>query len=306
VRWRDRNRLLPGPWTTLSTYTVIGRTSKPSGLTGLTISTFGGMAYLRWDPIAELDVRFGGRIEFRHSKKQTGATWAESVSIARDAQGSATQTQLPLKAGTYFARVFDSGGRPAETVQSVSTKQANVLSFANVSSITEDSAFNGDTSNVYVLNSALRLPSTLSVEAGDELTTEGGETLAMEGYSDTAPITGTYDFAGSVDLGSVKSVRVTSDIGATIINERDLIDTWGLVDDRVTWDGTLDALADCYVQVRHTDDDPTGSPTWSAWERLDASEIEARGFEFRAILTTDNPSYNIRVDELGVTLDEVA
>ena len=40
------------------------------------------------------------------------------------------------------------------------------------------------------------------------------------------------------------------------------------------------------VQLRHTDDDPAGTPAWSEWERIDSGEYEARGFEFRAILRT--------------------
>jgi len=59
------------------------------------------------------------------------------------------------------------------------------------------------------------------------------------------------------------------------------------------------------VEVRSTDDDPGGSPTWSAWDRLDSAEFEARGFDFRALLSTEDPAFNIQVSDLGIDVDEV-
>jgi len=118
--------------------------------------------------------------------------------------------------------------------------------------------------------------------------------------------TGTYDFASGFDLTTVKRVRLTSSISAVSINPNDLIDErTALLDDWEDFDGTLQASSDCRVQVRETDDDPSGSPTWSAWNNLDSAEFEARGFDFRAILTTDDPAFNTRVSQLSVVAEEI-
>jgi hypothetical protein len=290
-----------GPWTPINGYRVVGRTTPPEGLQNLTISALGGMAFLRWDPVPDLDVKFGGRIEFRHSPNTSGVTWGTSTSISRSAQGNATQVQLPLKSGTYLARPFDSKGIPSETVAKVTTKQAQAINFANVSSVIEQTAFSGTKTDVVVDSGSLKLAAggdiddVPLIDDVDSIDSLGGITAD-----------GTYEFAGSIDTGAVGNYRGTSLVDATAINEFDLmgertdpIDSWQSID------GTDAAVSDCWVEVRHTDDDPTGTPTWSDWERLDAAEFNARAFEFRAQLRTDDPSYNIRVDKLEATIDEV-
>jgi hypothetical protein len=68
----------------------------------------------------------------------------------------------------------------------------------------------------------------------------------------------------------------------------------------------LEAAGDAIVYVRHTDDDPAGtSPAWSAWERLDSAEFDARGFEFRVDLSTEDAAFNIAVSELGIDAEEL-
>jgi hypothetical protein len=307
LRWRTNAdaRSLPdtglGPWTPINGYKVVGRTTPPQGLQNLTISALGGMAFLRWDAVPDLDVKFGGRIEFRHSPNTSGVTWATSTSISRAAQGNATQVQLPLKSGTYLARPFDSAGIPSDTVAKVTTKQAQAINFANVSSVTEQTAFSGTKTDVVVDSGSLKLAARQNIDDVAEI--DAVSSIDSLGGIDTD---GTYEFAGSIDTGAVGNYRGTSLVDATAINEFDLlsertdpIDSWQSID------GTDAAVSDCWVEVRHTDDDPTSTPTWSDWERLDAAEFNARAFEFRAQLRTDDPSYNIRVDKLEATIDEV-
>ena len=91
-----------------------------------------------------------------------------------------------------------------------------------------------------------------------------------------------------------------------IINTLDLIDDrTALIDAWASFDGVDNGVADAQVWARQTDDDPGGAPTWSAWERLDAGEFEARGVDFQARLTSLDPTFNIHVSELTVNADEV-
>jgi hypothetical protein len=84
-----------------------------------------------------------------------------------------------------------------------------------------------------------------------------------------------------------------------IDNRTENIDSWA------DFDGTEGAPADCAVFFRQTDDDPAGTPTWTGWTKLDSAEVEARAFEFKATLTTDDAAYNIEVEELRVQIDEL-
>jgi len=302
-RWRDPDRL-PGSWTTISNHRVVGQTNPPAALLNATISVFGGNALIRWDRPAELDVRFGGEVRFRHSPKTNpdDAVWSSSTSIGTTAKGDALFASLPLKPGTYLARVYDKGGRPSTTVTALATKQASVLAFANVDTVTESPTFSGSKTNVIEDGGSLKLSGTglfddiPDFDSIPDLDAYGGITA-----------TGTYLFAGGFDFGSVTRVRLTSVVDATSINVLDRIDDRGApIDEWEDFDGTTQSAADCRVQVRVTDDDPASSPvSWSVWNDLDSAEFENRGCEFRAILTTNDPSFNIRVDTLGVVAEEI-
>lgn len=119
-------------------------------------------------------------------------------------------------------------------------------------------------------------------------------------------LSGTYDFDSGFDLGSVRRIRLTTEIGALVVNVLDTIDSRTLpIDQWESVDGTEGASADAQIWVRYTDDDPAGSPAWSDWQRLDAAEFKARGFQFQARLSTADPAFNIFVDTLEVHADEV-
>lgn len=303
VRWRDPTRL-PGVWTYICGHRVVGQANPPSGLTGATISVFGGNALIRWNRLDDLDVRFGGEVRFRHSPETDPsiALWASSTSIGTAAKGDALFATLPLKPGTYLARVFDRQNRPSATVVVLATKQASVLTYANVDTITESPTFAGAKTNVAVDGSSLKLAGLGSFDDIPDF-----DAIAdLDSYGGIAS-SGTYNFAGAMDLTTVQRVRLTSTIDATSVNTLDRIDErTAFIDSWEDFDGTKQSAADARVQVRHTDSDPAGSPvSWSVWNDLDSAEFEARGFEFRAQLTTDDPAFNIRVDTLSVVAENI-
>lgn len=300
VRWTSPERLVPSPYTPISPHTIVGLSTPPAPLSGLTISVFGGQALLRWDEPPTLDVRFGGTVKFRHTQTLVSPAWSQSVSIGQSAKARSLFATLPLKTGSYMARVFDSIGLPS-TIVSVSTKQASVMTFANVSTLDEAPTFSGVHNNTIVAGGGLKL-------AGTALIDSFADWDAISDFDSTGGIsaTGTYDFASGFDLVTVKRVRLSTRVTALsdnildqIDDKTDFIDTWE------DFDGSVQAEGDLLIQVRTTDDDPAGSPTWSAWERLDSAEFEARGFEFRAILFSNDPTFNIVITELGVDAEEI-
>lgn len=298
VRWNDESRL-PGPWTYAYNHTIVGNSTDPDPLQNATISVFGGQVLIRWDEPRELDVQFGGEVRFRHS--DTGTGWNESVSIGQAAKARSLFATLPLKAGTYFGRVFDKAGNKS-TVVELDTEQASVLTYANVDTLDEATSFSGTHTNTIAIDGDLKLDS-----AG--LFDDVGDVDALASFDSLTGVqtSGTYEFNSGFDLGTKKKVRLTTRVTAVIelaidsIDDRlDLIDTWE------DFDGTDQAEADCQVWVRYTDDDPAGSPTWSDFERLDSAEFDARGFDFEARLSSNSASYNILVSELGVDAEEVS
>jgi len=300
-RVRARTSVGAGAWANLRAFIGALAAQPPVAATGLSLATIGGFAFLRWDRTAELDVRVGGRYEIRHTPSVDSPTWAGATSIGDAVPGEATSAVLPLKAGTYFLRAVDAGGVYG-AVASINAAQATALAYANVSSVTEHTGFTGAKVNVAAAGGVLKLDGTGEV---DDIT-DWDAVADLDALGGIAP-SGTYTFAGGIDLGSVGNIRLTSRVLATVDDEGDQwddrtdpIDTWGAID------GIFGGEADAWVETRRTNDDPAGTPTWGAWARLDSAEFRARAFQFRAQLRSHDPTFNINVTELSVAADEVA
>jgi hypothetical protein len=284
---------------------IYGLLDPPAVLSGLTVSAMGGLAMLRWSLSADLDVRIGGRIEFRHSSATSSAIWQESVSIGNAVPGSETVALLPLKAGTYLARAYDSSGIPGPVSTAV-TKQATALDYASIGLISEAPTFTGTKDGVRVTDAG-----ELTLSSGSDMDSWSSvDGIASWDDGPSVQAAGTYYFAGSFDFGSVQRLRLTASITAQIINVLDLIDSrTSNIDDWQDFDGTDAASADAQVWVRQSDDASSGSPsspTWADWQRLDSAEFVARSFEFQGRLSSDDPAYNIRVSALTVQAEQIA
>lgn len=284
---------------------VFGLSAAPAAPQDVTISAIGGLAVIRWRLAVELDVREGGQFKFRHSPLFSGATWAASTSIAgvdgEAIDGKQTSASLPLKPGTYLMRAFDSSTLQSPVV-AVTTKQASVLAYTDTDTLSEHPVWLGTHSGTAAPESVLKLD-------GASLIDDWGlvDSVGLWDAEGGIRATGTYDFAAGFDFGSVVRRRLTVDITVQIIEPLDLfdsrtalIDTWG------DFDGVDVAAADAVVWVRHTDDDPAGSPVWSAYERLDSAEFEARAIDKPQLrLSSSDPAYNIEVSAVTITAAEV-
>jgi hypothetical protein len=286
------------PWVTI-TQEVYGLGAEPVAITGVTLQAAGGLAIIKWDLHADLDVRIGGAIVIRHTTSQD-ATWAGSVSMER-ANGGQTNTALPLKPGSYILRAQDSGGRLGPPV-SVATSGAQVVAFSSVGFLQADSLYSGAKDGTVAVDGVLRLAAALPIDdwglidALGPIDTIGGLVAA-----------GIYNFASGLDLGSVKSVRLRSDIALTAVDMFDLIDArenniaeWPL------FDGVDGGEVDVVMEVRVTPDDPAADPVWGYWGRVDNTEITARGIQSRALLSSTDTSFTPAVTRLRLYADGVA
>jgi|APSaa5957512535_1039671.scaffolds.fasta_scaffold09299_3 hypothetical protein len=302
LKWRSNNFIVQGDDSFSNGVYVIGQLNPPNPLVNITLSSFGGHAYIRWDLPTDLDVRFGGTVKFRHSPETSSAnaSWSESVGIGDISKGSDLIATLPLKTGTYLARVFDKGGR-ASTVVAIDTKQASLLAFAAGSNITEETTFLGIHTNTIAIDGVLKLVGADNMDDWTDV-----DTIVAWDSKGGVVSAGTYDFAAGHDQGSVKKARITTDIAMTVTNVVDLIDGRSTsINSWESFDGDVSGEADARVQVRVTDDDPaTSSASFSAWNNVDSSEHINRGFDYRVNLTSSNSSFSPIVSKLQVNLEE--
>lgn len=300
LRWTIAGRQ-PGDWSYINNHFVIGKSANPQPLTGLTISTYNGQAFFRWEQPRELDVIFGGEVRFRFSSDPV-PEWVNSISIGQAAQARALFATLPLKSGTYMCRVFDEAGNQSDVVM-VNSNQASVLTYAPVDTLDQAPDFPGVKDNTIVDGIALKVG---GAGAWDDIPDIDAEP-DIDAFGGTAVITsGTYYFDAGFDFVTKKKVRLTTRVLAGVFGVNDLIDAWSEnLDDRADFDGTDTAEADAVIYVAQTDDDPAGSPTWGTWERLDSMEVDCRACKFKAVLTSYNSDFNIAITELGVDAEEV-
>lgn len=303
-RVKTRNSLgVSSEYSTSLGLTVYGLGAAPSALTGLGIQPLGNQAVLAWDQSIDLDVREGGRIEFRHSPATSGVTWANSTQIREAVSGQQSYANVPLKAGTYIVRPVDSSGIPGATT-SVTTKQASVNGFTALSGspVTEETSFAGTHSGTVGGGSVLKLANSLLWDDIADLDALGTNIDETGGIAST----GVYTFANAYDFGAVTRARLTSKVSATITSILSNIDDIAaLIDDWDSFDGDqTGGQADAWVEYRQTDDNPSGSPTWSSWMRLDTAEVECRAVQFRAQLRSYDTAYNIEITTLQVAAEQ--
>ncbi|MBL3554257.1 hypothetical protein [Rhodovulum sulfidophilum] len=282
---RGRNaRGIWSDWAWAGAAAVQGENAPPGAITGLSVQASGGaVAMLRWDRHPSLDVRQGGRIEFRHATAQAGASWQSSTGIGKSVSGGVTEATLPLKSGTYLARPHDAMGTPGP-VSGIAVRAASIIPTTTVATLAEAPDFAGAAEGCHA--------------AGGVLAMAPGETRAR------------YAFAGRIDLGAVQSVRLISDIELLISEARDLFwqpsgtAMWTPPDARL-WLGSTDAYGDVDLQVSVTDDDPE-TARWGPWQSFDAADFSGRAFRFRAVLGVESPDYTIGITGLTVTALQAA
>lgn len=278
---------------------IFGTSAAPADPTNLTIQAAGGAAILKWDLHPDLDVRIGGRIAIRHSTA-VSPVWSNSVSMDTVA-GSQAMAVVPLKPGTYLVRAEDAGGAVSNPA-TVDATGAQIIAITNITTLTEDTTFTGTKSGVIASGGLLYLDSGSSIDSWADF-----DAVANVDAEGGILPTGTYDFATSIDLLTVKSVRLRSEIDLTIDSVLSDIDSrTGDIDEWTIFDGADGSEVDVWVEVRTTDDDPGGTPTWGPWGRIDSSEVQCRGIEARAILKSYDSAFNPQVSKLRLTADEAA
>ena len=283
----------------LDPFVAAGKTALPTNVSGVSLLPIDeSSAILSWNRATELDVLLGGKTLIRHSSKTTAAQWKDAQEIVVAAAGNQTQKIVPLLEGTYLIKFEDDGGRQSPAPGSNdsdwnNTRVETTLPAPSerlvVGSIDEHTAnFTGSKTNTIYDASLDALKLTVSSNA----TSTSGE----------------YTFANSVDLTEKYDVNLRKILTASnfILNSlwddrTDLIDTWGYID---AVGGLTEATAcNAAVYVRSTDDNPSGSPTWSAYKEFSNVLITGRAFQFKAILTSSDTNQNIAVSHLGATLE---
>ena len=285
-----------------ATFTLVGKTAVPGDVQNLSIEPISAnSARLRWDQTVDLDVKVNGLVHIKHSSLTDGsATWPNSVDLIPAVGGNSTEAIVPLVAGEIFAKFEDDLGNKSTNATSVLMQFPDTLGRLIVQTRREDQdspPFQGTKTDCFYS------------EGFDALIIDGDE--AIDAVTDFDAIT-SFDFLGDILSSAEYQFVNTLDLGArfsldlqrrfvtraffpndTVDARTALVDTWN------DFDGTDADAVNAKLYFRSTVDDPTGTPTYSAWQEFISGTFEARAFQFKAELNSSDIAQNILVDELG-------
>jgi len=283
-------------------FNLVGKTAVPGDVKNLSFEPINAnSARLRWDKTVDLDVKTGGSIKIRHSSKTDGsADWSDSIDLIPAKSGAQTEAIVPLLEGEILVKFQDDGGRQSTNATSIIVDLPDPVGSLLVQNRREDQdspPFQGTKTNVFYS------------EEFDALTLEGTSSLdsivdfdlipAFDYLGSTWP-EGSYTFANILDLGSVFSLDLSRYFVTRGFFPSDLIDSrTAEVDLWSDWDGSVNDSVNSVLYVRRTNDNPSGTPTWSEYQPFVAGTFLGRGFQFKAVLQSGDAAENILIDELG-------
>ena len=296
------------------TVQAFGKTAPPVAVAGLSLIPIdGASAILSWDRATELDVLLGGKVLIRHSVLLAGALWEESQEIVAAAAGSQTQKQVPLLEGTYLVKFEDDGGNRSLAATSVivdlPTPQPRLL-VQTYAEETETPPFNGNYTDMFYVASLAEAggASGILLSTGEDI-----DDMATDGNWDGLPsidsvggvlsegeyeFGSTYAFPGIFDCNLRRRLVTLPYLPGDFWDDKTAdIDTWDFID------GTGGDRVNALTYVRTTQDDPSGTPTWSTWREFANAIVRGRGFQFKTIATSTDEAQNILIEELGAELE---
>jgi hypothetical protein len=283
-------------------FAAVGKTAVPASVQNLSFERINAnTGRLRWDASTEIDVINGGKVHIRHSSLTDGTgTWSNSVDLIEAVAGNSTEASIPAVEGEVLVKFEDDGGRQSTNETSVIIDFPDALGEYTIQVRREDQdtpPFQGTKTDCFYSSEY------------DALTIDGDADIDNEADVDLIPnfdflgnvlSSATYNFTNTLDLESVFSVDLQRRfvtrgfLPADLIDNRvALIDTWD------NFDGDVIDSVNAVLELRRTDDNPSATPTWSAWQPFVNGTFRGRAFQFRAQLESSSVDQNILIDELG-------
>ena len=306
VRARAINALgVRGEFNTVSNFYVDALGIVPADVTNFDGQTVGSTLHLNWTPVTDLDL---AHYIIRYSNLTSGATYSAAEDLAQ-VVSSSSSLAVPAASGTYFIKAVDdttSGSNVSDNAASFVITNVDIDDLNVVATLTENPNFTGVKSDV-VLNSSGKLE--LDVSPKFDAATGNFDDRAgdFDGNPGGFASSGIYYFANDLDLGQKYTSRITNNVTMERFDVTDTMDlATGQFDSRAgDFDGDPTAFNDVSVsvQMRHTDDDPTGTPTYTDWSAFTVADVAARALQFRLLMTSTDTNVSPLVSALSASID---
>lgn len=275
-----------------ATRTIVGKLAPPEDVVNLRSSptSFGGLI-LSWDSVSDLDVKYGGYYAIRYSSALSGATWENSLELTTV---TATSVTIPAALdGSYLVKAVDTGGRESINAVMLVTDIPSLIAFNFIDTATDGVGWGGTHSGTYTVADKLYLDM-----AGEwDAITDFDAMVGLDGYGG-ALLSGYYELADSVDLGSVQTARCGLAIDFSGIDSASLWDDITDFDAVATFSGLVPGVG-VQPQISLSDD----NITYTDWTPYINGDYTFRYAKFRLKLYTDNPQNYPEVTQFVATVD---
>ena len=260
------------------TFNTIGKTAVPADVTGVSAEQIpgdSGSIRLSWNKSTDLDVTHGGFVYIRHDSSRTDGTgtFENAVDLIEAVPGNSTSAIVPAITGEYILKFQDDGGRFSTGEGSAVVQLADNSTNLLVQTRREDQdvpKFQGVKINTAVdeATDALNLAGVgLFDDIGVTIGTSFDDPVvaSIDDIGGSAP-SGSYDFKDTLDLGGVFSLDLVRHFKTEGFFPSDLFDArQSAFPTTGNFDGTEANDVDAQLFVRTTQDDPSGSPTYTAF-----------------------------------------
>jgi hypothetical protein len=285
-----------------TTHQVVGKTLPPEDVTNFSVNIIGTEAHLGWTPVSDLDL---SHYRIRHAKETSGATYANSIDIADKVSRPANTVIVPAMTGTYFIKAVDKVGNSSENAVSTVAIIESIKGLNSVATSTQSPNFTGSRTNMAVVDNKLQLGTANNFDdVAGNFDDAGG---LFDGGAGNVASLGTYEFDTHIDLGAVYTSRVTANMNVARISFVNLFDdASGNFDDRSgLFDGDPQQFDDTNTEllVATTENDPSGSPTYTDFRKFFVGDYKARAFKFKLQMTSTKGTATQQVSALSVTVD---
>ena len=304
VRARGVNIFGVNSSTITQTHTVVGLSAPPPNVENFACNIVGLDAFLSWQAVDVLDLSY---YELRYQNVTSNATWGSSVPLVKKVSRPGTSTVVPAKTGAYLIKARDKLGNPSVDATVVFVAVETIGNFNALTSSTQHPDFTGTKTNIYVSDDIADTPALVlnSQELFDSPSGNFDSQTVRDFDSGTLNAqlfaSGTYDFNGTIDVGSKIKTNVNASIVQVVTDVDDLFDnTTGNFDTRLgNFDGDAEANCSSELQIAISDD----NSSFSAFQTFVVGDYFARYYKFRMVMTSANGSATPVVTELKVTLD---
>jgi hypothetical protein len=275
---------IASPYTTIQ-HSIGSAPTQISDVTNFSVNVNGQNADLSWTPVTDQTL---SHYIVRHSPLTTGATYANSKTVAAKISRPASTGTVPAQTGTYFIKAEDKlGGQSANADSSIVLVSA-LQGFQNVSSISEHPDFGGTKTNVIIVDDKLQLD---TADLFDQASGDFDDAVGLfDGGNASVSATGTYEFEDYIDLGAVHTAQATYTLRVNQLSQ-------------ITGATTNAGATDVDIFVSTTDDDPAGTPSWGAYRQFIVGSYTARAFRFKAVLSTTQSDETPQIEQLVINMN---